>query len=28
MAFALVVSGGIAYYVVHDANLLKWIFEK
>jgi FtsH-binding integral membrane protein len=28
MAFALVVSGGTAYYVVHDANLLNWIFEK
>ncbi len=28
MAFALVVSGGIAYYVVHDIVLLTWIFEK
>ena len=28
MAFALVVSGGVAYYVVHDANLLSWIFER
>ena len=28
MAAALVISGGIAYYVVHDTILLTWIFEK
>ena len=28
MAAALVISGGIAYYVVHDLILLTWIFEK
>lgn len=28
MAFALVISGGIAYYVVHDATLLTWIFDR
>jgi FtsH-binding integral membrane protein len=28
MAVALVISGGVAYYVVHDSILLSWIFEK
>lgn len=28
MAFALVVSGGVAYYVANDLTLIVWIFEK
>ena len=28
MAFALVISGWVAYYVVHNLTLLTWIFQK